>query len=131
MITPARKYSGRMSRYENADCEKTQAPIDPRELREACDMRAKQKAWEESHLCNAASRPMSSEEIVAEFFKYHAPNETTIPKHAAINQAAKNFAEIVLANCPPGADRNVVISCIRNARMFANAAISLNGLSLY
>ena len=74
---------------------------------------------------------MSSEEIVAELFKYHAPNEFTIPKYAAINQAAKNFAEIVLANCPGGADRTRAIEAIRAARMLANAAIALNGLSLY
>ena len=76
-------------------------------------------------------RPMSSEEIVAEFFKYHAPNETTIPKYAAINQAAKNFAEVVLANCPRGADMAAAIRLIRDARMTANASIALNGLSLY
>lgn len=73
---------------------------------------------------------MSDEEIVAELFKYHAPNEATIPKHAAINQAAKNFAEVVLANCPRGSDRSGAINCIRTARMVANAAIALNGLSL-
>ena len=75
-------------------------------------------------------RPMSSEEIVAEFFKYHAPNETTIPKYAAINQAAKNFAEVLLANCPSGADRSAAIRLIRDARMTANASVALNGLSL-
>lgn len=74
---------------------------------------------------------MSDEEIVAEFFKYHAPNETTIPKYAAINQAAKNFAEVILANCPRGMDRSGAIVLIRSARMVANAAIALNGLSLY
>lgn len=76
-------------------------------------------------------RPLSAEEVVAEFFKYHPPNETTLPKYAAINQAAKNFAEIVLANCPYGADRHAAIRMIRDARMTANAAISLNGLTLY
>jgi hypothetical protein len=76
-------------------------------------------------------RALSDEEIVAELFKYHAPNEFTIPKHAAINQAAKNFAEVILANCPRGLDRTGAIQCIRTARMVANASISLNGLSLY
>jgi len=69
--------------------------------------------------------------MVAEFFKYHAPNDVTIPKYAAINQAAKNFAEVVLANCPSGSDRVAAINAIRAARMTANAAIALNGLSLY
>lgn len=110
--------------YKNADCEKTQAPMGLGELKRA----------REYDLCAdacAAGRQMSSEEIVAEFFKYHAPNETTIPKYAAINQAAKNFAEVILANCPSGADRTDAIRKIREARMTANAAIALNGLSLY
>jgi hypothetical protein len=73
---------------------------------------------------------MNDSEIVAEFFKYHAPNETTVPKYAAINQAAKNFAEVILANCPRGADRSAAIRLIRDARMTANASVALNGLSL-
>lgn len=80
--------------------------------------------------CETA-RPLSEAEILAELFRYHAPTEVTIPKFAAINQAAKNFAEIVLQNCPHGADRSAAIDLIRDARMKANAAISLNGLSLY
>jgi hypothetical protein len=109
--------------YPNADVEKTQGPIqtgDPRE--------PKRRNYDE---CDTqAARPMTSEEIVAEFFKYHPPNDFTIPKFAAINQAAKNFAEVVLANCPSGWDRRDAINLIRQARMIANAAIALNGLSL-
>jgi hypothetical protein len=101
-----------------ADCEKTQAPIDERDYNLRSDS------------CGGA-RIVSSEEIVAELFKYHAPNGTTIPKYAAINQAAKNFAEVVLANCPSGSDRAAAIDAIRGARMWANAAIALKGLSLY
>jgi hypothetical protein len=112
-----------MAPYDQADCEKTQAPIDEREFR------LKQDVFQNQ--CCTPRRPMSSEEVVAEFFKYHAPNETTVPKYAAINQAAKNFAEVILANCPPGSDRTGAINCIRMARMTANAAIALNGLSLY
>ncbi len=86
--------------YRTADQEKTQAPINLGELKRARDY---------DTAAGQCSRPMSSEEIVAEFFKYHAPNELTIPKYAAINQAAKNFAEIVLANCPSGAYRSAAI----------------------
>jgi len=106
-----------LNRLRRADVEKTQAPINER------DYRLDQG-------CGQTSRPMSSEEIVGEFFKYHPPNETTIPKYAAINQAAKNFAETVLANCPSGADRTAAIRLIRDARMTANAAVALDGLSL-
>jgi hypothetical protein len=113
--------------YENADCEKTQAPLDDCRLKQAMDR-------ERASRCDApmeCARPMSRDEIVAEFFKYHAPNDFTIPKYAAINQAAKNFAEVVLANCPRGADMSAAIRLIRDARMTANAAIALDGLSLY
>jgi len=76
------------------------------------------------------SRPMSSSEILAEMFSYHPPTPETLPKFSAINQAAKNFAEIVLQNCPLSADRSAAIRLIRDARMTANAAVALNGLSL-
>jgi hypothetical protein len=112
--------------YPGADCEKTQAPIGN------AGLAAELKAFHAERFADSCpQRPMSSEEVVAEFFKYHAPNERTIPKYAAINQAAKNFAEVILANCPAGHDRTGAINCIRMARMTANAAIALNGLSLY
>jgi len=116
-----------------ADLEKTQ-DVEPRELRDLrrkMEAEAKRAQAEVADCCTEAMRPMRDEEIVAEFFKYHAPNETTIPKYAAINQAAKNFAEVILANCPRGADRSAAIRLLRDARMTANAAIALNGLSLY
>ena len=75
-------------------------------------------------------RSTSDAEILAELFKYHPPTEMTLPKYAAINQAAKNFAEVVLQNCPSSADRSAAIRLIRDARMTANASVALNGLSL-
>jgi hypothetical protein len=110
--------------YPTADVEKTQAPIPELSERE---YRSKGRFDE---CAGQTARSMTSEEILAELFKYHAPNEVTIPKYAAINQAAKNFAEVILQNCPPSADRSDAIRKIREARMTANAAIALNGLSL-
>lgn len=106
----------------DADCEKTQAPG----LDQGFDFRTPRKSRYDE-----CSRPMTSEEIVAAQFKYHPPTEITLPKYAAINQAAKNFAEVVLANCPSGSDRADAIRKIREARMVANAAVALDGLSLY
>lgn len=106
------------------DIEKTQ-DVEPPELR---DMRLKQEAWQAN--AQRAMSARSDSEILAELFKYHPPTDETIPKFAAINQAAKNFAEIVLQNCPPSADRSAAIRQIREARMTANAAVALNGLSL-
>ena len=114
--------------YANADIEKTQ-DVPPDNVRRAMDreLADKKRSYVE---CGHAARPMTSEEILAELFKYHAPNDFTIPKYAAINQAAKNFAEVVLQNCPSSADRSAAIRLIRDARMTANAAVALNGLSL-
>ncbi len=85
---------------------------------------------QESAYANGANRAMSDSEILAELFKYHPPNGETLPKYAAINQAAKNFAEVILQNCPNSADRSAAIRLIRDARMTANASVALNGLSL-
>ncbi len=110
-----------------ADCEKTQGPPTPFGLEQEM-IREKRRHYTEAG-CDA--RPLISDaQILAELFRYHAPNETTLPKYAAINQAAKNFAEVVLQNCPSSADRSAAIRLIRDARMTANAAIALNGLSL-
>jgi hypothetical protein len=110
--------------YPEADIEKTQAPIDDYTL----------KASRERYVSTCGEmrpeRPLTDAQTLAELFKYHAPNESTLPKYAAINQAAKNFAEIVLQNCPPSADRSAAIRLIRDARMTANASVALNGLSL-
>lgn len=119
------------------DTEKTQAPNDPRVpdfVRS--EMRAKQEAHERFLRTSGimgtgdAGCAMSPKQILEELFSYHPPNPETLPKYAAINQAAKNFAEIILQNCPSSADRSAAIRLIRDARMTANAAIALNGLSL-
>lgn len=80
--------------------------------------------------CIAGRPMMTSAEILAELFSYHPPTVETLPKFQAINQAAKNFAEVILQNCPASADRSAAIRLIRDARMTANAAVALNGLSL-
>jgi hypothetical protein len=119
-----------MIMFRDADVEKTQAPIDERVRRIMNAERVDAQIWTGMQ-GGAANACLSDEQIVAELFKYHAPNELTIPRYAAINQAGKNFAEVILANCPRGKDRTAAIELIRLARMTANAAVSLNGLSLY
>jgi hypothetical protein len=103
------------------DQEKTQAPFPER------GVIGRDPRYDEA--CTQA-RPMSDAEILAALFSYHPPNNTTLPKYGAINQAAKNFAEVVLQNCPRCSDRSAAIELIRTARMTANAAVALDGLSL-
>ena len=69
------------------DQEKTQAPPD--------DYRLKERISNSYADCGGSigtpGRPMTSEEMVAEFFKHHPPTPATLPKFTAINQAAKEF----------------------------------------
>ena len=113
--------------YENADCEKTQGP--PREVPDH-DYRLKQAVDRFQNGVTECARAMTHAEILAQLFSYHPPTSETLPKFAAINQAAKNFAEVILQNCPSCADRSAAIRSIRDARMTANAAVALNGLNL-
>jgi hypothetical protein len=115
------------------DQEKTQGvPIDPEPLhRELREFQLKQAAYADAgQTTGQIGRCLTSAETLAELFKYHPPTPETLPKCAAINQAAKNFAEVVLQNCPGGKDRSRAIEQIQDARMVANRAVALNGLSL-
>ena len=113
------------------DQEKTQGVDSSREfMRAEKALRDQQREERLKESAGMIGRAMSESEILAELFSYHPPNPITLPKFGAINQAAKNFAEVVLQNCPPCADRSVVIRLIRDARMTANASVALDGLSL-
>lgn len=114
------------------DQEKTQAPKPLFDRAAVRDVRgAKDSFADRIEQCGGQiGRAISPAEILSELFSYHPPTEVTLPKFAAINQAAKNFAEVVLQNCPSSVDRSRVIEMIRDARMVANASVALNGLSL-
>ncbi len=58
-------------------------------------------------------------------FAYHAPTDEQVPRYTAINEAAKQFAIVVLENTPTCADQSAAIRLIREARMTANAAVAL------
>lgn len=59
-----------------------------------------------------------------EFFKYHPPTtQERIEKHNAINNAAYNFAEIVLENVSDEDSIKLIMNHIQTARMFCNQSI--------
>lgn len=60
-------------------------------------------------------------------FKYHAPTEEQQLQYSAIREAAKVFANAILACTPPGADQTAAIRKLRECVMTANAAIALEG----
>jgi len=125
--------------HTGVDTEKSQG-LPSREL---FNKQAAEREWQQRRRTDMPSDPMaecdvnqasamlrSDAWIVDEFFRYHPPTLEQLPRYESINQAAKNFAAVILANCPPGADRATAIRMLRECRMTANAAIALNGLSL-
>jgi hypothetical protein len=61
------------------------------------------------------------------WFTYHKPTETDIPKYLAIRESALSFARVIAGNCPDGADKSTAIRKVREAVMTANAAIACCG----
>ena len=59
-------------------------------------------------------------------FTYH-DDATAVPRYVAIRSAAKHFAEVVLQNTPVCSDQTVALRTIREAVMWANAAVALQG----
>lgn len=39
------------------------------------------------------------------WFTYHSPTSEQLPKYQAIREAAMKFAEVIVENTPPSADR--------------------------
>ena len=70
--------------------------------------------------------PLTDEQL-DEMFTYHSSTADQLPKYAAINAAAKEFAKAVRDNTPSSPDQSAAIRKIRDARMTANAAIALGG----
>lgn len=70
---------------------------------------------------------MITQEMIDNWFTYHAPEENDIYKYTQIREAAKYFAEVVMDNTPPSADQTTAIRKIREAVMTANAAIACGG----
>lgn len=63
-------------------------------------------------------------ELLDDLFTYHPPTEEQRAKYDRINEAAKNFAKVVLTECPNNPDRTAAVRQIREARMVANASIA-------
>lgn len=58
---------------------------------------------------------------------YHAPTQDDIARYAEIRKAAIDFMHVILTVVPECADRSTALRCVREARMWANSAIALNG----
>lgn len=58
-------------------------------------------------------------------FTYHAPTGTQPSRYAAIREAAKTFAHVLVDNTPPSADQTAAVRKLRECVMTANASIAL------
>lgn len=64
-------------------------------------------------------------ENLGDVFTYHSPRGDQAGRYLAIRAAAKAFADVVLWSAPDCADRSTAIRSIREAVMWANAAVAL------
>jgi hypothetical protein len=69
----------------------------------------------------------SDEEMLNDVFEHHAPTPEQRAKYEELRPAAKEFARVIMALCPPCADRSAALRKLREAVMTANASIALNG----
>ena len=70
------------------------------------------------------------QEKLDDVFSYHAPDEGDLKNYAAIREASKRMAEVILLTCPASADRSAALRHVREAMMTANASIALKGRNL-
>ncbi len=64
---------------------------------------------------------------IENMFTYHAPSGDQAERYAKINEAAKALAVAIYENCPPCADTTHAVRQVRDAKLWANSAIALQG----
>lgn len=72
----------------------------------------------------------SSSELVAaanEVATYHAPDALQIERHAQLTAALSRFLVSIAVYAPAGPERSTAISRAREAKMWASAAVALEG----
>jgi hypothetical protein len=79
------------------------------------------------HLSNLVGSPHLSSTDIVELNAYHCPAGKE-QNFAKVREAAVNFMETLVEECPTCADRTRALQCIREARMWANSAIALDGV---
>jgi hypothetical protein len=63
-----------------------------------------------------------------EVTRRHGTSQESILKMSAVRGAAKQFLDVIDANCPACADSQFAKRLVRMAMMVANAAIDLDGM---
>lgn len=66
-----------------------------------------------------------TKEEIEDIFTYHAVKPGQQERYQAIREAAKNLANVIVANTPSSADQSASIRHLRESVMTANASIAL------
>lgn len=69
------------------------------------------------------SKPQFDPEVV---FTYHAPKGDQQGRYECIRDAAKELANVIIANSPGSAEQTLALRDVQRAVMMANAAIAIN-----
>lgn len=64
------------------------------------------------------------QDVIDNWFTYHAPTPEQLVQYREIRTAAKIFAETINRHVPAGADKTAAMRKVREATMTANAAIA-------
>lgn len=72
-------------------------------------------------------RPMSTEELLTNWFSYHPPIQDQAQRYAALRQAGLEMAKRIVELCPVSGDRDAAIRHVRDAVYSANASIACGG----
>lgn len=67
---------------------------------------------------------MIPDKSLDEWFTHHAPKGDQAGRYGEIRNAGRAFADLVNALCPDGPDKTTAVRTIREAVMWANAAIA-------
>ena len=65
------------------------------------------------------------EELVNRF-TYHTPHGDQAERYGILNEAARDYGQALLENCPPSPERDEAMRLLTLARMMGNSAIAIN-----
>lgn len=65
-----------------------------------------------------------TQEDIENSFTYHPPKGTQPERYVLLRDNAKKLANLILTNCPPGAEQTIAIRRVEEAIMWANKAIA-------
>jgi hypothetical protein len=70
---------------------------------------------------------MRTLEEALDYLDYHSPNDETIPKHDAVNEAFQELMGALWDHLPDGPGKTVAVRAIGAARMQCNSCIANKG----